>query len=197
MKKREMITLSDSGVIGNYLLKEWDNSTIDKIESLYTVYLNWQDRVISSTKFATGNEDSCRFNIADIVKTAIKLNAYGVILAHNHPSGSTKPSEQDISATEEVYVKCAFMGIRLVDHMIISPTGNYTSMYESGYFKECERGYNRLVNLRKPGTYEHTALAVLDKSFKKLVESGGAEWVHNQMIKDIEKVFTKYFDPII
>ena len=63
----------------------------------------------------------------EIVREAIKVNAAGVILAHNHPSGCAEPSRADKAITERIIKCCQFMDIRVLDHLIIG-RGEYISL---------------------------------------------------------------------
>ena len=60
---------------------------------------------------------------------AIKIQAPRIILVHNHPSGDSMPSKQDIIFTDKLYEAAEMMGIELLDHIVI---GNmqYTSIFE-------------------------------------------------------------------
>ena len=62
--------------------------------------------------------DSLIFEL-DIIKRAILCNSKRIIIAHNHPSGSTEPSKHDIAATKKITEACNLMGINLLDHLII------------------------------------------------------------------------------
>ena len=56
------------------------------------------------------------------------MNAPKIILAHNHPSGNSEPSKQDINFTYEIYEYATVMGIELVDHLVIG-NREYTSIF--------------------------------------------------------------------
>ncbi len=61
-----------------------------------------------------------------IFAVALKCNATGIILCHNHPSGKLLPSEEDITLTKSIG-KCAeLLGVSLLDHLIISKNGFYS-----------------------------------------------------------------------
>lgn len=67
----------------------------------------------------------------EMFKTSILSNAANMILVHSHPSGSLKPSKEDIALTDKMIYLCSLMGIPLLDHIII---GGHNQRYFS--FKE-------------------------------------------------------------
>lgn len=71
-------------------------------------------------------------SIGELVKAALLCNASSIIVMHNHPSGDTKPSPQDIETTEKIKEAFSLFEIQVLDHIIIGPNGNYFSMSEEG-----------------------------------------------------------------
>jgi DNA repair protein RadC len=69
---------------------------------------------------------------------AIRDMAVAVIICHNHPSGSVMPSGQDLEITSQLYEAGKILGIRLIDHLIISKTV-FTSLRRDGYFSRWEK----------------------------------------------------------
>ena len=67
-----------------------------------------------------------------ILAVALKSAATGIVLAHNHPSGNVKPSAADLELTKKIKDAAAVMDIRLLDHIIISPWGEYFSFADEG-----------------------------------------------------------------
>jgi DNA repair protein RadC len=67
-----------------------------------------------------------------ILQYAIKANASGIIICHNHPSGNVQPSESDIAITRKVKESGNVMDVQLLDHLIIVPEGKYYSMGDEG-----------------------------------------------------------------
>ena len=66
-----------------------------------------------------------------IVKKALQYNAAAIILAHNHPSGCSKPSEADIEITETIHDALELIDVHVVDHIIVGE-GEPVSMVEQG-----------------------------------------------------------------
>ena len=65
----------------------------------------------------------------EIVSKALNHNAAAIILAHNHPSGNATPSNADIEMTKQVVLALKAIGVRVDDHLIVTP-GSYYSMQE-------------------------------------------------------------------
>lgn len=88
-------------------------------EFFYAAGLDSQNRVIYIDLVAIGTVNSCAPSVREILRTAIVKNAVGVILVHNHPSGDTKPSDQDSVFTHKTRRAFDEIGIKLLDHIII------------------------------------------------------------------------------
>lgn len=93
-------------------------------EVLCMINLDTQLRPINCSIVSMGTVNSTVINIKEIFKTALLSNAYGIMILHNHPSGSLNPSEDDIRSTERIKECCNLMGFKLVDHIIIAPKIN-------------------------------------------------------------------------
>ena len=72
------------------------------------------------------------FQVAEAFKEALITNSCSIIVAHNHPSGITKPSTEDIATTKRLVDAGKILGIPLLDHVIIG-NDSYASMKEQGY----------------------------------------------------------------
>lgn len=100
-------------------------------EVLYQVCLDAKGKVLSYRQIAAGNVDSVILNVREIVENALHVDASGVLLGHNHPSGIALPSPEDRSMTLQVCRALETMGIQLVDHIIVAD-GDFVSMAASG-----------------------------------------------------------------
>lgn len=95
------------------------------------LYLDSQHRVIRFEELFHGSIDNAAVYPREIVKRALAYNAAAVILAHNHPSGSTKPSQSDQHITQQIIKALALVDIRVIDHMIVGDN-RVCSMAELG-----------------------------------------------------------------
>ena len=97
-----------------------------EVEVLRVIYVDTKLKVIETEVLQKGSVSSVNINPRDIVTNALKKNASGVIMVHNHPSGDPKPSSNDIEATKRVKSACDALGIVLHEHLIITPSDYYS-----------------------------------------------------------------------
>jgi hypothetical protein len=67
----------------------------------------------------------------EVFKAALLANAFSVLLAHNHPSNDATPSRQDIRLTHSLVEAGELLGIHVLDHLIVTPSGDFISMREA------------------------------------------------------------------
>ena len=103
-----------------------------KQENLLAIYLDNKKKLINYKIITIGTKDQTMFHPRDILYNAIKCNASGIIIMHNHPSMDIKPSNADTLMTNQLINACNDVGIPLLDH-IITNTKDYYS-----FFKESE-----------------------------------------------------------
>ncbi|MFY9994292.1 MAG: DNA repair protein RadC [Leclercia sp.] len=101
-------------------------------EIFMVIFLDNQNRVLKHSRLFSGTLSHVEVHPREIVREAIKVNAAGVILAHNHPSGRAEPSKADRDVTERIVKCCKFMDIRVIDHLVIG-RGEYVSFAERGW----------------------------------------------------------------
>ena len=89
-------------------------------EEVAVAFLNNSNAVLHTETLYRGAIAEVAFSPRDIISRALSVNATGIIVAHNHPSGEPHPSVNDIRQTEELKKACDLMGISLLDHIIIS-----------------------------------------------------------------------------
>lgn len=95
-------------------------------EECWAVYANRANILLGKDRLSSGGEDSTVIDNRMIIRRAIERKACGVILVHNHPSGSALPSSADISQTKSLQNALKTCGLTLIDHVIIGK-GNYYS----------------------------------------------------------------------
>ncbi|MFM8456222.1 MAG: DNA repair protein RadC, partial [Ignavibacteria bacterium] len=104
-----------------------------RTESFYIALLNTSNIVFSTKKISEGSLNSSIVHPREVFRTAIIESAASIIALHNHPSGNTEPSNEDISLTEQLRQVGNMMHIPLLDHIIIAGD-TYTSLRERGCF---------------------------------------------------------------
>lgn len=111
--------------------EKWDMGTIHLHETAKAMFLNRTARVNGIITVSTGGITGTVVDARIILVGALLNNATSIILAHNHPSGSLKPSPQDEMLTQKIKQAAAFHDIAIVDHLIITADG-YFSMSDEG-----------------------------------------------------------------
>lgn len=100
---------------------------LEKREIVKVIILNSQNVVIKIQNISQGGTNSANVDPKDLFAEAIKLGAPKIIMVHNHPSGNSKPSQQDIEFTERMEQASEILGIQLLDHIVIG-YNEYTSI---------------------------------------------------------------------
>lgn len=102
-------------------------------EVFAALFLNAQNQLIEYVELFRGTLTQSTVYPREVVKEALARNAAALIIAHNHPSGSVKPSTADRQLTDKLHETLALVDVRLLDHILVA--GNKTvSFRESGVF---------------------------------------------------------------
>ena len=99
----------------------------EKREIAKIVLLDNKNNILKIKDIAIGGNNFVNIGMKDILSEAVKINAPKIILVHNHPSGSSSPSLQDIDVTKKLENSANMLGIKLIDHIVIGK-GEYTSI---------------------------------------------------------------------
>lgn len=99
-------------------------------ESLVLLTVNTKHEVTGLFEVSRGSLNQSVVHPREIFKRAILNNASSIIIAHNHPSGDTTPSQEDLNVTKRIAEAGKLMGIELLDHLIIGDD-NYYSLAQS------------------------------------------------------------------
>lgn len=100
-------------------------------EYFVAVYLDNKNHVIGWSKISMGTVSEAIVHPRDVFRIAVRENAVAVILLHNHPTGDTSPSKEDIATTTRLKDAGKIIGIKVLDHIIIGE--GYYSLKEGGY----------------------------------------------------------------
>ncbi len=100
-------------------------------EKMVMLTLNTRHQVVGCFEVARGTVDESMIYPREIATRALLTNAKAVILAHNHPAGSTSPSKADMNVTRKVEDVLEMLGINLLDHIIVAHDKTY-SMADNG-----------------------------------------------------------------
>ncbi|HHH55005.1 MAG TPA: JAB domain-containing protein [Bacteroidetes bacterium] len=100
-------------------------------EEFWVLYLNRKNKVVERKQIGKGGVSSTTVDPKIIFKRALELTASGLVLTHNHPSGTTSPSTEDIRLTAKIKEAAGFLDIVLLDHLIFAG-GRYFSFADEG-----------------------------------------------------------------
>ena len=100
-------------------------------EEFWIVYLNNSNKIIAKSQLSKGGITGTVVDVRLVFKTALELGAVGIILVHNHPSGTIQPSEADKQITQKLKSGGEYLDIRILDHIIVTET-QYFSFSDAG-----------------------------------------------------------------
>lgn len=103
-------------------------------EMVYALFLDGAANVISCRLMGYGSVNSANVPVRNIVREALALNATGIVLAHNHPSGLAVPSPEDIEITRCLRSSLEIMELQLLDHIIVADD-DFVSVMDSGFLR--------------------------------------------------------------
>jgi DNA repair protein RadC len=92
--------------------------------------LNTKNKVVGAFEISRGSINSSIVHPREVFKRVLLINGTAIILSHNHPSGVTEPSTEDIETTKRLISAGELLGIKILDHLILGD--GYTSMREQG-----------------------------------------------------------------
>lgn len=100
-------------------------------EEFWIIYLNNSNKVIQKNQLSKGGITGTLVDVRLVLKNALEVGATGLILVHNHPSGTLKPSEADKQITQKLKLAAQSLDINVLDHLIIT---------EKAYFSFADEG---------------------------------------------------------
>ena len=126
--KRVKITSSGNSY---EVLKTVYDDCMQHHEECWVMYLNRANKLLGVSCISRNGMDCTVVDIRIILQTALVSHASGIILSHNHPSGSTVASTPDNNLTSQLKKGCEAIGIRLLDHIILTED-SYLSYADEG-----------------------------------------------------------------
>ena len=94
-------------------------------KNLWVVALDKGESILNLELCGMGNYDVVVHEPADILSIPLQKKAFGIVLVHNDPTGALKPSKEDIDVTDRLHQAAAIVGIKLLDHLIITESSFY------------------------------------------------------------------------
>ncbi|MES2125805.1 MAG: DNA repair protein RadC [Pseudomonadota bacterium] len=89
-------------------------------EAFYVLFLDVKNRLLACEEMFRGTLTHTSVYPREVVKAALAHNAAGILLAHNHPSGSSEPSESDLLLTRALVQALALVEVRILDHFVVA-----------------------------------------------------------------------------
>ena len=114
-----------------------DELRYEKKELIKLIILNTKNNILKILDLSTGGTNFAILQPRDALAEAIRMNAPKIILVHNHPSGDSTPSKQDIIITKKVKDASELLGVQLLDHIVIGD-GEYNSIFSKKGLWELE-----------------------------------------------------------
>lgn len=133
-KRRAVQEIPEKPIIANskdayFILK---NQLSDlRTEEFWALFLNQSNKVIHISQLTQGGISQSVVDVRILFKTALDYFSTGIIIAHNHPSGSLKASKEDICITQKIKEAGALLSIQLLDHIIVTEDA-YLSFSDEG-----------------------------------------------------------------
>ena len=115
--------LSSPETVADYLMEEVRYLTKERV---YALFMSSSGSLLKKVMLSEGSISASIISSAELMKEALRCNATGLVIVHNHPSGNPEPSEQDILVTEHIKKICEQFNIQFLDHLIIGD-GRYYS----------------------------------------------------------------------
>lgn len=124
--------LSTGKALHDYLRAAIEHEPFEQVRVLY---LDLDHRLLSDEQLSQGDFDSAAVPLRRLLRRAVELDASGLILIHNHPSGATEPSVGDRRITHRVREAARGLDLTLLDHLIVPKAGPIVSMRAAGYLR--------------------------------------------------------------
>ncbi|GEP51099.1 DNA repair protein [Flavobacterium noncentrifugens] len=131
VKPSERPQIQSSASAYDILMQAWDQNKIEFIEQFKIVLLNKGNKVLGIYELSTGGISGTVVDVRLIFAAALKANASGIIMAHNHPSDNLKASDADKEITKKIVSAGKLLDIPVLDHLIVT-TENYYSFADNG-----------------------------------------------------------------
>ncbi len=120
--KRELMDVKKPEELYEYVRYDMESLLVEEVRC---AYLNNRGGVVEIIKLGMGCSDNTTADFREIIKWALKLSSYNIIIIHNHPSGDPTPSHNDKTFTNALSIYAKEMGVNLIDHLIIGKNKFY------------------------------------------------------------------------
>jgi DNA repair protein RadC len=119
VKASERPSVTSSSDAARILRCVWEEGKLELVEQFKVLFLNRANKVIAVYNVSTGGITGTVADPRLILCAALKINAVSMILSHNHPSGSLKPSKADEDLTQKIKCAADYFDMKVLDHIIL------------------------------------------------------------------------------
>ena len=123
-----------------YLMKYYAGQNV---ETFTLIMLDDNDRIISKEGFSQGNARNASVPFSEFSARLANKKVASIVVAHNHPSGNFNPSQEDDLTTEQLFLYCNMIKVKLYDHIIVSDEGAF-SYFASGRLEEIGKRFETI-----------------------------------------------------
>ena len=123
--------ISNSHSVYEVFQSSWCAGRTELQEEFKVLLLNRANQVLGVYNLSKGGTSSTIVDLRLLFGVALKANASGIVICHNHPSGKLVPSEADKEITRKIKESCKLFDIHFIDHIIISHLGYYSFVDEN------------------------------------------------------------------
>lgn len=188
--------------VAKFIRSLYPKGELELQEQFFVLYLNQANKIIGYYKHTTGTITATLADIRIILGVALKSGSVSIILAHNHPSGNTKPSPADELLTKKIKDAAHSMEIEILDHLIITKESFY-SFADNGLLGINKKNDNNKIVKHINDIIEGDAVQVLksfpDESIDCMITSPPYWQLRDYGFKGqwgLEKTFREYLDKL-
>lgn len=102
-------------------------------EHLGVIFLDTRGRILGEREVFVGTLYTATVSTRDVVRLALNLHARSIVVFHNHPSGDSQPSADDVAYTRRLSAAAQLLDVEVLDHLVLG-SHRYSSMKQQGYF---------------------------------------------------------------
>lgn len=124
--------ISSSKDASELLYEHWNKNTIEVHESFKIMLLNNSNKVKGIYQLSQGGITGTMIDLRILFAVVLKTLSVAIILTHNHPSGKLVPSSTDKQLTDKIKKAAKLFDVTVLDHLIITPNGEYYSFADNG-----------------------------------------------------------------
>ena len=132
-RRRSEVTIEKTKVTSSQSIFELMQPVLGELphEEFWIVYLNNSNRIIQKYQLSKGGITGTLVDVRLVLKNALEIGATAIILVHNHPSGTLKPSQADTNLTQKLKQASESLDIKVLDHLIITEKSYFSFADES------------------------------------------------------------------